>query len=36
MDYGEILCQAMDLIAGKNTEQIKFDKTKVCTIIDDS
>ncbi len=36
MDYGEILCQAINLISENVMGQIKSDKTVTCTIIKDS
>ena len=35
-DYGEILCQATDILAHSIIDKITFDKTILCTIIDDS
>jgi hypothetical protein len=36
VDYGEIFCDAVDAIVSKKLEELKYDITKVCTIIDDS
>ena len=36
MDYNEILCQAIDTIISQRISEIGFDKTIICTIIDDS
>ena len=36
MDYNEILCQAIDTIISQRISEIGFDKTIVCTIVDDS
>ena len=35
-DYGQLFCEAVDTIVKKRLENISFDTTKVCTIIDDS
>lgn len=35
-DYGENLCQAVDIIIAKRLQGISFDKTVVCTVEDDS
>ena len=35
-DYGEILCQATDILAHSIIDKISFDKTILCSIIDDS
>lgn len=36
LDYGEILCEAMDMVATKIIQNIKYDTTKLYTIIDNS
>ena len=35
-NYGEIFCQATEILAQHLIEQVSFDKTILCTIIDDS
>ena len=35
-DYCEIICQAVDTIVEKRIEGLNFDKTIVCTVVDDS
>jgi hypothetical protein len=35
-DYGQLFCEAVDTIVQKRLENISFDKTQLCTIIDDS
>lgn len=36
LDYNEIICQAVDTIVSKRLEEVKFDQTILCTIIDNS
>ena len=35
-NYGEVLCEAVDTIIKERLNGISFDKTILCTIIDDS
>jgi hypothetical protein len=35
-DYSEIFCTAVDEIVSKKLENLEYDVTKVCTVIDDS
>ncbi len=36
VDYGEKLCEAIGIVANGLLEDLKYDKTVLCTIIDDS
>lgn len=36
LDYGEILCTAVDQIIAKRLEDLEYDITKLCTIVDDT
>ena len=36
VDYNELLCEAMSIIAGSRVQDLPFDKTIVCTITDNS
>ena len=35
-NYGEIFCQATEILAQHLIEKVSFDRTILCTIIDDS
>lgn len=36
MDYNEIICQAIDTIVQKRLESLSFNRTILCTIIDNN
>lgn len=36
LDYGELFCEAVDTIVQERLSRISFDKTILCTIVDDS
>lgn len=35
-DYGEIFCEAVSELVAKRLEELEYDKTMLCTIVDDS
>jgi hypothetical protein len=35
-DYGQLFCEAVDLLVKKRVDDISFDVTKICTITSDS
>jgi hypothetical protein len=36
LDYGEVLCEAVDTIVSKKLENLAYDITKTCIVIDDT
>ena len=36
LDYGEVLCEAVDTIISKKLENLAYDITKTCIVIDDT
>jgi hypothetical protein len=35
-DYGQLFCEAVDLLVEKSLKSVKFDSTILCTITDDA
>jgi hypothetical protein len=36
LDYGEVLCEAVDTIISKKLENLAYDITKTCIVVDDT